>query len=386
MKKYFGSLFDKVKLTDLLSKDWLVKFISLVLAVGLWYFVGGEDRVDKNVMIPIEIINLPRDLVISNQFKKEIEVTVSGPRSLILDMTSRAITRQVDLSSATPGTMVIENDNEHIPVPRGITVQRVQPSSIILSLDKLIQKQFSISARTVGMVAEGYYLKKLRIDPEIITITGPRTILSQFDGLYTKAINIEGMTQSTQLQVPLELEPAIVELIGETSVTAELAIGIETVAKILDEMVVHVVIDGVKRDVQPETVRITASIPQKLLADNLDPKSLLTVTAIPQPGEDRLKVKVISGVDVGLPIEILSIIPDTVSLVEVGGDGRDSRLDQPSPAAVPSEVDVIGTMTLDSDKVVVPGPDAEVTEDLDDVDASSPKVLKSEKSKRKLDR
>jgi hypothetical protein len=43
-------------------------------------------------------------------------------------------------------------------------------------------------------------------------------------------------------------------------------------------------------------------------------------------------------------------------------------------------------MTLDSDKVVVPGADAEVTEDLDDVDASSPKVLKSEKSKRKLDR
>jgi YbbR domain-containing protein len=386
MKKYFGSLFDKVKLTDLLSKDWLVKFISLVLAVGLWYFVGGEDRVDKNVMIPIEIINLPRDLVISNQFKKEIEVTVSGPRSLILDMTSRAITRQVDLSSATPGTMVIENDNEHIPVPRGITVQRVQPSSIILSLDKLIQKQFSISARTVGMVAEGYYLKKLRIDPEIITITGPRTILSQFDGLYTKAINIEGMTQSTQLQVPLELEPAIVELIGETSVTAELIIGLETVARILDEMEVHAVIDGVKRDVQPETVRITASIPQKLLADNLDPKSLLTVTAIQQPGEDQLKVKVISRGDVDLPIEILSIIPDTVSLVKAENDGRDSQVDKPSPAAVPSEVDVIGTMTLDSDKVVVPGADAEVMEDLDDVDASSPKVLKSEKSKRKLNR
>jgi YbbR domain-containing protein len=149
MKKNLDLLLRKIKkidLSKLLKKDWLLKLISLVLAVVLWYFVGGEDRVDKNVMIPIEIINLPRDLVISNQFKKEIEVTVSGPRSLILEMSSRAITRQVDLSSATPGTMVIENDNDHIPVPRGITVQRVQPSSIILSLDKLIQKQFPISA------------------------------------------------------------------------------------------------------------------------------------------------------------------------------------------------------------------------------------------------
>ena len=99
MKKTLASLsnnISNINLADIFSKDWLLKFISLSLAVVLWYFVGGEDRVDKNVMIPIEIINLPRDLVISNQFKKEIQVSVSGPRSLILEMTSRAITRQVD--------------------------------------------------------------------------------------------------------------------------------------------------------------------------------------------------------------------------------------------------------------------------------------------------
>ena len=50
----------KIKLTNLVSKEWVLKGISLVLAIVLWYFVGGEDRVNKNVMIPIEIINLPR--------------------------------------------------------------------------------------------------------------------------------------------------------------------------------------------------------------------------------------------------------------------------------------------------------------------------------------
>ncbi len=316
MKALLSSLLGNKNLASIFSKDWLLKFVSLFMAVVLWSFVGGEDRVDKNVMIPIEIINLPRDLVISNQFKKEIEVTVSGPRTMILELSSRAVTRQVDLSAATPGTMVIENDNDHIPVPRGITVQRVQPSSIILSLDKLIQKQYPVTARTVGRVADGYFIKMLKTDPDVITIAGPQTTLSQFDELYTKAINLDGVKQSAQLQVPLELGPAIVELIGETSVTADLTVGLETVTRTMEGMKVHAIIDGVLREVQPAEVKVTANIPLMLLARKVDPESLFSVTAMQEEGEERLVVKAIPKADVELPIEILSIIPGTVLLVD----------------------------------------------------------------------
>lgn len=299
-------------LSRYISKEWMIKFISLMLAVVLWSFVGGEDRVDKNVMLPIEIINLPRDLVISNQFKKEIEVTVSGPRSLILEMTKKAITRQVDLSSATPGTMVIENDNDHIPVLRGITVQRVKPSSIILSLDKLVQKQYPIIARTVGKVADGYYLKMLKTDPDVISITGPLTILSQFDELSTKAINLSGVKQSAQLQVPLELDPAIVELIGETSVTADLTVALETVTKTIEEMAVDVTVGGDKQKVTPPTVQVAANIPKMLVGKNLKMRDLFSVTALKIDDSDLLEVKVIPKKDIEYPIEILSIVPSHV--------------------------------------------------------------------------
>ena len=315
MKPFWNSSLGRQMPTKAISKDWMLRIASLFLAVVLWYYVGGEDRVDKSVMVPIEIINLPRDLVISNQFKKEIEVTVSGPRSLILDMSNRAITRQVDLSAAVPGTMVIENDNQHIPVPRGITVQRVQPSSVILSLDKLIQKEFPVTAKTSGFVEEGYYLKSLKTDPDVITITGPSTILSPLDELYTEVINLLGVKQSNQLQVPLELDPTIVDLIGETSVTVDLVVGLETLTKTMTGVKVHVVIDGVLRNVMPEVVKVTANIPKLLLDKGTDPQKLLTVTAMQKEGDGMLKVKVIPRPDIDLPIEIISIIPSSVLLV-----------------------------------------------------------------------
>jgi YbbR domain-containing protein len=318
MNKFLATLFEKKKIARLISKDWLLRFVSLTLAIILWYFVGGEDKIDKNVMVPIEIINLPRDLAISNQFKKEIEVTVSGPRSLILEMANRAVTRQVDLSTATPGTMVIDNDSKHIPVLRGITVQRVQPSSIILSLDKLIQKQFPVEARTTGRIAHGYYLKSLKTEPEVITITGPHTTLSQVDHFFTKAINLDGVKQSTQLQVPLQLEPAIVELIGETSVTADLMIGLETVAMNFDAVPVNAAGNGQKKEIQPDRVSVIANVPKLLLDKKIDLKNLISAVAVKKDGEANLKVKIIPRADLEMPIEIVSLVPDTVRIV---GDG-----------------------------------------------------------------
>ncbi len=300
-------------LQKLWSKEWLLKFISLCLAILLWYYVGGEDAVDKNVLVPIEIINMPKDLIISNKFKKEIDVTVRGPRSLILDMGKRESARQVDLSDATPGTRVITIDNKSIPVSRGVQVLRVQPSSLILSLDKLIQKKFTVTPVVTGRVASNYTLKDLRIAPDTITITGPQTVLSQVESLKTTAINISGLTKSVQQQIPLDLEPAIVDLIGETSITADIIVGLEMVEKTITNVPVKAVIDGNIQQVVPEEVKVTLKIPRMLLKRDVDMKGLLSVTAAAIPGSEDMKVLVVPAKDVTAPLEILKIDPEFVS-------------------------------------------------------------------------
>ena len=304
-------------LQKLWSKEWLLRFISLCLAILLWYFVGGEDAVDKTVMVPIEIINMPKDLIISNKFKKEIDVTVRGPRSLIFDMGKREITRQVDLSDATPGTRVITIDNKSIPVSRGIKVLRVQPSTIILSLDKLIQKKFSITPVIVGHVAPGYVLKDLRITPDVIAITGPQTVLSQVESLKTTAINISGLTESVQQQIPLDLEQAIVDLIGETSITADIIIAMDTVEKTFTDIPVKVVIDGYLQKVDPGEVKVTLKIPKLAMKKDTDYRSLFSVTAVAaNPGDGNLKVKVVPKADLGMPLETVKVEPEFVTLVK----------------------------------------------------------------------
>jgi len=302
---------------QLSPKDWVLRTISFGLAVVLWYFVGGEDIVNKNVMVPVEVINLSRDLVISNQFKKEIEVSVSGPRSLIMDIGNSGISRQIDLVDATPGTMVLENSNDVINVPRGVKVLRVQPKSVILSLDKMIQKQFPVNPVTVGMLAPDFILKEIRMEPDSISITGPETVLSQFDVLRTKAIDIAGLRESTQIQIPLELDPVIVDLIGATTITADLDIAVETVQKKISNLAVVVEKKGVPQRVSPATVTITVALPKTLIRDKVDLHSLFSITAVDEKNDGQMHVKVIPNKKIAKnPIRVLRIEPQIVTLIE----------------------------------------------------------------------
>ncbi len=305
------------KISRLWSKEWILKFVSLCLAALLWYFVGGEDLVEKNVMVPVEVINMPKDLIISNKFKKEIAVTVKGPRSLIVEMGRKEIHRQVDLSDASPGTKVVAIENDSVPVSRGIEVLRVQPSSIILSLDKLIQREFPVNAVTTGSVSTGFVLMDLKLDPDVLTITGPQTVLSQVAVLKTVPINVNGLFESVQHQIPLDLEPAIVDLIGETSVTADITINYDTVEKTLAKLPVKVVSGGFLQEVTPSKVKVTMRIPKIIIKKKMDFASLFTVTGVEEDESGTLRVQIIPSSDLTVPLEVVEIEPQYVQLVKM---------------------------------------------------------------------
>ncbi|MFV0438931.1 MAG: YbbR-like domain-containing protein [Desulfopila sp.] len=329
-KRFFQALFSARKWQRIWSKEWVLKLVSVLIAVCLWFFVGGEDIVDKNVTVPVEIINLPRDLVISNQFKKEIDVTVSGPRSAIEEMINKAVARQIDLTSATPGTKVIENGNTAIPVPRGVTVLRIQPASIILSLDKLIQKQFPVTPMTAGNVANGFEMTDLTMKPDVITITGPQTILSQADELVTDIIDINGLKMSRSSQVPLDLKPAFVDLIGQTLVTAEITIKPKMVEKKIDQVAVDAVLDGAPRKVSPKEVEVVLRVPVLLLRETKDLTQLFSVELEPLVDNNGMvRVSVVANPQNSLPVEVVTVDPVAVQVI----DGE--KITQPEKAATP---------------------------------------------------
>jgi len=299
-------------------KNWVLKLLSFLFALFLWYFVVGEDKVDMNVTIPVEIVNLPRNLVISNQFKKQLEVTVSGQRSLIRGMTEQHISRSIDLSKATPGTVLIQNHPDSISLPRGLSILRIQPPTLTLLLDRLIQKELPIKPVLVGKVHEDFRLESVTAEPPTLEISGPQAILNQEEILTTSPVDINGISQSSVRQVPLALRPEIADLIGEPVVAIRINISdLQNEIEISDIPIDLDVDDGKPTDIiyqlKPLSINLTAELPQRMLLESHEIKELFHAKITPaafQAGNYKLKV-VIEGPP---QAKILSVSPDTVTL------------------------------------------------------------------------
>jgi YbbR domain-containing protein len=299
-------------------KNWVLKLVSLFFALFLWYFVVGEDKVDMNVTLPVEIVNLPRDLIISNQFKKQIEVTISGQRSLIRGMAEQHISRSIDLTKATPGTIVIQNDPDSISLPRGLSILRVQPPTLTLLLDRLIQKELPIKPILVGKVHKDFRLDSVTVDPMTLKISGPQTILDQEEHLKTVPIVINDLSESAVKQVSLALKNEISDLIGEPVVAVRLNLSaLKKEMKFTDIPIDFEHDKGKQTEIiyrlSPPKVSIKAEIPQGMIRKPNGLKSLFQARVKPenlQPGSLKLKVLV----EAPTQVKIISVSPDTVTL------------------------------------------------------------------------
>ncbi|PIP44587.1 MAG: hypothetical protein COX17_00610 [Deltaproteobacteria bacterium CG23_combo_of_CG06-09_8_20_14_all_60_8] len=296
-------------------RNWGLKLLSFILAIFLWYFVVGEDKVDLNLFVPIEIVNLPRDLVISNQFKKELEVTISGPRGLVRGLGKQTISRPVDLSKAKPGKVVIRNEANAIPLSRGITVQRIQPANITLQLERLVTKELPIKTKTKGKLPAGLELVSMTLEPTTINASGPENILSATESISTQPIDLGEIKNSTEVPATLDLPPELTDLIGEMDVLVHVTVREKKVEMALPQVLVEVDHDG-ERSVyrlKPATVQVRAEVPYFLLQKTTGPVFLvdarINARGLP-PGRHDLPVTVTATEGV----RITDVSPKTIHM------------------------------------------------------------------------
>ncbi|MBI4794012.1 MAG: hypothetical protein HY789_15035 [Deltaproteobacteria bacterium] len=293
-------------------KNWVLKLISFFFALFLWYFVVGEDKVDVTFNIPLEILNLPADLTISNQFKNELELTVNGPRGLIRNLSMQHISRAIDLSKAEPGAKVFQNTVDSISLPRGVRLLRVKPTDIILQLDKLVKKDVPIHAVTTGSLPDGYELVSITLDPPSIPVTGAEASIGQVESISTAPIDLARLTATTTRPVALKLTPAIKELVGEPIVTATIVVQEKKEQRTVEDIPVKLLLSGKNiYTLKPDNVAVKARIPTSILRKTKDLKSLCRARIMGvelQPGTHKLTVEVIPAQDV----EIIEVRPEMI--------------------------------------------------------------------------
>jgi YbbR domain-containing protein len=108
--------------------NWGLKLLSLGISFFLWTTYNAEPLSEVGYTVPLEFVNIPRALEISNDVPTTVRVRVRGRSGLLRRLSAVDLSLRVDLKSAQAGSQEIRLTPDMVGVPYGATVVRLSPS------------------------------------------------------------------------------------------------------------------------------------------------------------------------------------------------------------------------------------------------------------------
>lgn len=201
-------------LQNLLRRNLWLKAIALGLAVIMWWFVAGESKVQVGFIVPLEIRNIPSGLTITNKVERQVEVRLAGPPSLLGTLQPTDINAAIDLAGAKPGKQVIPVDDRSIRVPPGIKVQRIYPSTVEVTLERLERRSLPVVARLVGGAEARRRISKIEIVPPTLEVEALPEDFFRLKSLTALVVVSEAGSEHFTENVRVELREGHARIVG----------------------------------------------------------------------------------------------------------------------------------------------------------------------------
>ena len=327
-----------------------LKILAVLISVIIWFIVVNiNDPVDKTVFrnIPVEILNAD---VITNEGKvyevldgsDTIDVTVLAKRSILDTLGKDNIIATADMQELNFMDTMVRiklSTNKYNDKLESI---KSSSESLKVNIEDLKKQQFVIASMTTGEPAEGYILGNIGSDQNLISVSGPESIISMIDSAAV-LVDVTGLSQDVRTDASVRLYDAEGNLIDN-----------KNIKKSLDRVKVNVEILQTKRvplafasmgvpadgyaltgeiESNPSTVLIAGkSSTIKNISQIEVPDTELNVTG---QNKDMLTV-----------VEIKKYLPDGVSFADSKFDGR-------AKVTVHIAKEVTDEIVLEKDKVSI---------------------------------
>jgi YbbR domain-containing protein len=192
-----------------LGRDWQLKLLSLVLAVGLWLFVGTAERSEIALAVPVEYVGLEGPLALETPQHDAVNVQVSVTRWSAQRVSPTSLRVRVDVSGFHEGDNLVQLQPEIVEAPPGVRVTRVSPAWVTVTVVKAATKTVPVVARVLGRPAADHVLGKVVVQPATVQIKGPRTTIESRASVDTLPVDVSGSREAVTRTVGLALPESI---------------------------------------------------------------------------------------------------------------------------------------------------------------------------------
>ena len=162
-----------------------IKLIALMLALIIYVHVATDRDQELNFKVPLRLVGLSDTLSLMSPVPKEVLVGFRGKGREIYMALFRGSRAELDLSDAGPGTVRHMFSPRDVKLPVGLNVSVadvVSPETLVVQVDHRIQRRLPVRV----IVAAGSPERRLRTEPDSVSVDGPEAILAPLEWVPTE--------------------------------------------------------------------------------------------------------------------------------------------------------------------------------------------------------
>lgn len=124
-------------ITNLITRNALLKFLSLCIAIILWFFVVSSKRTETVIEVPLRFINISPSLEIVDAEDRTVSIRLEGQERLLGRLKGDDVDLVINLKGYKEGRVSYHLSEENVRLPRFIKIKNIYPSKINFTLRRI---------------------------------------------------------------------------------------------------------------------------------------------------------------------------------------------------------------------------------------------------------
>lgn len=219
--------------------NFRLKLFALTFSLGLFaYFHGQGDSHQRTV--PFDVISrLPPDSAkraLLTALPSAIYVTLKGPVRTLDQLDQSGAPIELDLSGGTRERIIF--NESLLSLPRDVSVLAIEPKSVTLDWQSVVERDIPLQASLSGEPAEGFIVKgEPSVTPDKLTAVGPSGKVEVLQFVRLAPFDVSGLTEGIyRRRIALYPPPERVSFRRNQASTGESALVAVTIARRMSEV------------------------------------------------------------------------------------------------------------------------------------------------------
>lgn len=220
-----------INLNKILEKDSVLKVISVLIGILIWFIVLDHQNPlsERTISIPLRnnahVLDASNMRLVSSNIPANVDVVIKGRKQRLDKVTANDFEAFLDFSEVED-TSVTELK---INLPRytgdqDIIVADVSPKTVKIKLENIIRKEFPVNVRWVGELPEGYEVVNVKLTPNTVILQDIESVMNNVDKVVV-SVDVEQILKEETINKRIEVYNSSGKLISSLDSSVQISVG-----------------------------------------------------------------------------------------------------------------------------------------------------------------